>query len=204
MLGGGQYDKAYTMRIYSYRKPDGSIGHRIMIQGEKFNSTTATQYKWYIFEIDLEKISTDKYNCLVDGSHQFIAMNKEPFGSIGGVTKGGLDFIVTSESVPGLMFFMYTAGQSGSSGNFVGVSNDGGLTQSHFMGVGKTVNDVNWVNSYGIWNHAGVVDGNIWIGGNEGFGSLSPYIEPGSSMLAYNDKNVSVPSEHITDFFFGD
>ena len=201
--GWGQYDKAYMMRIYSYRKPDGSIGHRIMIQGEKANSTPETQYKWYIFEIDLDKISTDKYNCIVDGSHQSINMNMGS-GSIDGVTKGGLDVIVNSETKPGLMFFVYTSGQFGSGGNFVAVSNDGGLTQSHFMGVGETSYDVNWVNTYGIWADAGVVDGNIWIGGTEGFGSLEPYIKPGSAMLAYDGKNVRVPSEQITNFFFDD
>lgn len=202
--GWGQYDKAYAMKIYSYRKPDHSIGHRIMIQGEKANMTLETQSRWYIFEIDLDKISTDKYNCIVDGSHQSIKMNKEDFGSLDNVTKGGLDLVINDEVLPGVMFFAYASGQHGSSGNIVCISNDGGLTQSHFMGVGKEPNDVSWINNYGLWNDAGVVDGSIYIVGYEGLAKLSPYITPGSSMLAYEDQNIRVPAEHLTSFLFGD
>ena len=202
--GWDQYDKAYSMRIYSYLKPDKSIGHRIMIQGEKANSTLDTRYRWYIFEIDIDKISTDKYNCIVDGSHRPIKMNKEDFGSLENVTEGNIDIIINDETMPGLMFFHYTSGQAGSRGNVICVSNDGGLTQSHFMGVGESSGDTNWLNTHGIWNDAGVVDGSIWIAGYEGMASLSPYVRPGSSILAYDGKNVQVPSEDITNFFFSD
>ena len=102
--GWGQYDKAYAMKIYSYRQL-GSLHWSSNHDAEKANMTLETQSRWYIFEIDLDKISTDKYNCIVDGSHQSIKMNKEDFGSLDNVTKGGLDLVINDEVLPGVMFF---------------------------------------------------------------------------------------------------
>ena len=203
-LGFTSSDSTYGLMLYNYLTPAGEIKYRLFLQKKK--SDVYENFPTYLFDVDMEKLKTDHFNCLsnpqeIDCDHPSIANDRNQ-------VPGELNGIFTSSALPRLNVFVYSNGQGGSMAPLVTISNDGGLTQRHFFGVGRTFNDTyGYVNSFGLWDDVLFYDEKIWLAGPQGMGRLVPLAGPNDLMCAWEDDDsnsepVAVPGHRWAEFFF--
>ena len=194
-------DETYGLKLYDCIT---SEGHEYHLYLQRKKRDYSDDYPTFIFDVDMEKLKTDQYNCL--SNPRSIDYDNPRYPDDHEQVTGNIAVICQSAKLPTLMVFSYGHGQGSTAGAAVTLSNDGGLSQRHFFGVGRTSDDVKgWVNTFGIWDDIEMFDECIWLTGPYGVGKLVPLAQPGDLMCAWDDETsdpYAVSRDRWAEFFF--
>ena len=130
-----------------------------MIEADRNCSNNDLKYKHWVFDLDIEKLKSDPYNCL---SNPRTYINNNP--KMGHYKTGKLITVATNDNLREMTCFCFSSGQGGSSSVFFGVSLDGGVHINHPFGASRDRDDhESWLNTYGYWQDVMYRKGEIFF-----------------------------------------
>lgn len=198
----GDYVKQAT--TFYYRDADNKTNYKCLIEADKNSAQNDLQYKHWVFDLDIEKLKSDPYNCL---SNPRTYVNNNP--NMGHYKTGKLVTVVTNDNLREMTCFCFSSGQGGSSSVFFGVSLDGGEHINHPFGASRTRDDhESWVNTYGYWQDVMYRKGEIFFTGQQGLAKITPILANDEDLMCgwHEDPTpepVSISRDRFSQFWFG-